>query len=53
MGCSKSGAKREVCSSTTLHQKARKTSNKQPGLTPKAARKRRAKPPDLVEGKKS
>ena len=57
MGCAKSNAKREVYSNTNLPQKARKTLNKQPNLTPEATRKRirrtTTKTPKLVEKKKS
>ena len=35
MGCSKSSPKREVYSNTILPQETRKTSNRQPNLTPK------------------
>ena len=41
MGCSKSSAKPEVYSKTSLPQKMRKTLNKQPNLTPNATRERR------------
>ena len=41
MGCSKSSSKREVYSDTSLPQKVRKISNKQPRLTPKGTRKTR------------
>ena len=45
--------KREVYSNTILPQETRKTSNRQPNLTPKTTGKRRTKnPPKLVEGKK-
>ena len=37
MGCSKSSSKKEVNSNTSLPQEIRKTSNKQPNLTPKWA----------------
>ena len=40
MGFSKSSAKREVHQNASLPQETRKTSNKQPYLTPKATRKR-------------
>ena len=54
MGCSKSSFKKEVYSNTILPQEARKISNKQPYLTPKAIRERRTiKTPKLAEGKKS
>ena len=39
MGCSKSSVKRKVYSNTIIAQETRDTSNKQPNLTPKAARK--------------
>ena len=41
MGCSKSSSKREVYSNTILPQETRKTSNRQPNITPKATGKRR------------
>ena len=53
MGLSKSNAKREVHSNTSLPQETRETSNKQPNFTPKVTRKRRTKNLQLVEGKKS
>ena len=58
MGCRKSSSKREVHSNTILSQEVRKTSNKQPNLTPKTTGKRttakiKKKNPKLVEGKKS
>ena len=54
MGCSKSSSKREVYSNRILPQETRNISNKQPNLTPKAIRERRAKkPPKLAEAKKS
>ena len=54
MGCSKSSSKREVYSNTILLPETRKTSNKQPNLTPKAIRERRTKKtPKLAERKKS
>ena len=54
MGCSKSIAKREVYSSTTLPREIRKTSNRQPNFTPKLAGKRQnKKTPKLAEVKKS
>ena len=43
MGYSKSSSKREVYSNTILPQEIRKTSNKQPNLTPIATRERRTK----------
>ena len=54
MGCSKRSSKREVYSNTILPQETRKSSNKQPNITPKAIRERRTKKnPKLEEGKKS
>ena len=41
IGFSKSSAKREVHSNTSLPQETRETSNKQPNFIPKASRKRR------------
>ena len=53
MGCGKSSSKREVYSNTVLPQETRKTSNRQPNFTPKATgKRRRKKPPKLIEGKK-
>ena len=43
MGCPKTSAMREVYSNMSLPQETRKTSNKQPNLTPKSTRKRRKK----------
>ena len=43
MGCSKSSSKREVYSITILPQETRKSSNRQPNLTPKTTGKRRKK----------
>ena len=43
MGCPKTSAMREVYSNMSLPQETRKTSNKQPNLTPKSTRKRRRK----------
>ena len=51
MGCSKSSSKREVYSNTILPQEARKISNKQPKLTPKAIRERRTKTPKVSRRK--
>ena len=45
MGCSKSSSKREVYSNTSLPQATGNISNKQPNLTHKAIRERRAKIP--------
>ena len=45
MGHSKSSAKREVYSNTSLPQETGNISNKQPNLVPKAIRERRAKNP--------
>ena len=57
MWCNESNAKREVYTNTrSLPQAMKRTSNKQPNLTPKEPRKRRkraTKPPKLAEGKKS
>ena len=39
MGCSKGRSKRDLSSNTSLPQPTRKTTNKQPGLTPKAPEK--------------
>ena len=56
MGCSKSSSKRKLYSNTILPQETRKTSNRQPNLTPKTTGKRRrrttTKKTKLVEGKK-
>ena len=41
MGCSKSSSKREIYSSTILHQETRKALNRQPNFTPKTTGKRR------------
>ena len=43
MACSKSSSKRKVYSNTGLPQEARNILNKQPHLTPKRTRKRKAK----------
>ena len=40
MGCIKSNSEREIYTNTTVPPEMRKTSNKQPKLTPKATRKR-------------
>ena len=53
MRFSKSSAKREVHSNTSLPQEIREIPNKQPNFTPRATGKRRAKNPQFVEGKKS
>ena len=45
MGFSKSSAKREVHSHTSLPQETREASNKQPNFTPKATKKRRTEEP--------
>ena len=45
MGFSKSSAKREVHSNTSLPQESRETSNKQPNLTPITPRKTRTEEP--------
>ena len=52
MGCSKSSAKREVYSYTSLPQEARKISNKQSNLIPKGTREEEQNQ-KLAEGKKS
>ena len=52
MGCSKSSSKREVYSNTILPQVARKTSNKQPNLTPRALEKEEQKIPKVSRRKK-
>ena len=41
LGCNKSSCKNKVYINTGLPQEARKTSNKQPKLTPKETKKRR------------
>ena len=54
MGLSKSSSKREVYSGTFIPQEARKTLNRQPNSTSKAAGKRRTKnPPKSAEGRRS
>ena len=53
MGCSKSSSKSEVYRHTSLPQKTRKSSNKQPNFTSKLAREKKRQDPKLVEGKKS
>ena len=50
MRFSKSSAKREVHSNTSLPQETRETSRKQPNFTPKATRKRTKNP--KVSGRK-
>ena len=50
MEFSKSSAKREVHSNTSLPQEIREIPNKQPNFTPRATGKRRAKNPQFVEG---
>ena len=45
MGFSKSNAKRELYSNTSLPQEIRETLNNQPNFTPKATRKRRNEEP--------
>ena len=52
MGFSKSSAKREVHSHTSLPQETREASNKQPGFTPKATKKKNRRTPKLVKKKK-
>ena len=49
---SKSSSKREVYSNTILPLEARKTSNRQPNLTPKTTRKRRTKKPTKISRRK-
>ena len=51
MGCSKSSSKRDSYSSKIIPQKAKKISNKQPHLTPKAIRERRTKKPKVSRRK--
>ena len=51
MGFSKSSAKREVHSNTSLPQETRETSNEQSNFTPKATRKRRTKTPKISRRK--
>ena len=51
MGCSKSSSKKEVYSNTILPQETENISNKQPNLTPKAIRERRAKNPKVSRRK--
>ena len=56
MGLSKSSSKREVYSDTTITQEARKTSNRQPKSTSKAAVKKKEKeknPPKSTKGQRS
>ena len=45
VGCSKSSSKMKVYSNTILPQETRKTSNRQPNITPKVTGKRRKKKP--------
>ena len=45
MGFSKSLAKREIHSNTSLHQETRETSNEQPNIVPKETKKRRKEEP--------
>ena len=52
MGFSKSSAKREVHSHTSLPQETREASNKQLNSTPIATRKRTTTKPKLIEGSK-
>ena len=50
MGCSKNSPKREVYSNTILPQETRKTSNRQPNITPKTGKRTTKKTnPKLVE----
>ena len=51
MGHSKSSAKREVYSNTSLPQETGNISNKQPNLAPKAIRERRTKTPKVSRRK--
>ena len=51
MGCRKSSSKREVHSNTILSQEVRKTSNKQPNLTPKTSGKKNKKTPKISKRK--
>ena len=44
MGCSKSRPKRTIYSNTSPPQETRKSSNKQPDFTPKAAREEQSRP---------
>ena len=53
MGYSKSSSKRKVYSSAIQPQETRKTLNRQPNFTPKTTGKKRKKPSELVDGKKS
>ena len=54
MGLSQSSSKREVYRYTIIPQEARKTLNRQPNSTSKAAGKRRTKnPPKSAEGRRS
>ena len=52
MECSKSGPKKKVYSNRILPQETRKTSNRQPNITPKTTEKKN-KPPKFIEGRKS
>ena len=47
MGYRKSSSKREIYSNMILPQETRTISNKQPNLTPKATRERKAKKPKV------
>ena len=51
MGLSKSSAKGNVYSNTSLPQETREKSNKQPNFTPKATRKRRNEEPQCQQRK--
>ena len=51
MGFSKSSAKREVHSNTSLPQESRETTNKQLNFTPKTTRKSRIKKPKISRRK--
>ena len=52
MGCSKSSSKRELYSNTILPQETRKTSNKQPNITPKTNwKKKEQRKPKIIRRK--
>ena len=51
MGYNKNSSKWEVYSNTVLHQERRKTSNRQPNLTPKTTGKRKTKKPKISRRK--
>ena len=50
--CSKSHSKRNDYSNTGLPQEARKSSNKQPKLTPKGTRNKTKRKPKVARGRK-